>query len=61
MLQSMCSTAAEAGMPRVRTLQQEKPLQWETWALQLESRRCLLLVEIARTAAKAQESRKETN
>lgn len=53
MLQSMCSTAAEAGMPRVRTLQQEKPLQWETWALQLESSTHLSQIE---KSAKSQHS-----
>ena len=47
--------------PRARDPQWGKPPQEETWALQLESRRCSLLVEKARTAAKAQESRKETN
>ena len=31
------ATATEACAPRVRVLQQEKPLQRDTWALQLES------------------------
>ena len=42
-LLSLCSAAtAEARMPRAHALRQEKPQQWEAWALQLESSLYLL-------------------
>ena len=34
---SPCTTTIEACAPRAHALQQEKPLQWEVYALQLES------------------------
>ena len=33
---SSCATTAEARMPKACALEQEKPLQWEAWAPQLE-------------------------
>ena len=36
-LRSLRAATTEAHIPRSCALQQEKPLQWEAWALQLES------------------------
>ena len=44
--------------PRAHGPQQEKPLQWEACALQLESSPCSLLVEKAHTTTKAQDHQK---